>query len=262
MELPPTRELALIVEYDGAKYHGFQVQVGVPTIQGEIESALAKLTGERIRVIGAGRTDAGVHAKGQVISFKTASGLSLQILIKALNFYLMPYIAVKYGEEVEGGFSARRDAVSREYRYTILNRLAPSPLHRNYAYFVPVALNTEIMNEACQSLLGSHDFASFTGPMRGKKTIRSVYRAEVSREEDLVFFDVVADSFLSKQVRNTVGSLVRVGLGKLAVEEFKDILRVKKPGLAAPGAPAHGLCLMQVNYPEHKFGKRQIYENL
>ena len=262
MELPPTRKLALIVEYDGAKYHGFQVQVGVPTIQGEIESALGKLTGERIRVIGAGRTDAGVHAKGQVVSFRTASSLSLQILMRALNFYLMPDIAVKYGEEVEGGFNARRDAVSREYRYTVLNRPTPSPLCRNYAYFVPVALNTEIMNEACQSLLGSHDFASFTGHMRGKRTIRSVYRAEVSRGKELVFFDMVADSFLPKQVRSTVGALVRVGLGKLAVEGFEGILQLKRPGLAAPVAPAHGLCLMQVNYPEHKFGKRQIYENL
>jgi tRNA pseudouridine38-40 synthase len=110
--------------------------------------------------------------------------------------------------------------------------------------------------------LGSHDFASFTSPMRGKSTIRNVYRAEVSREEELVLFDVVADSFLPKQVRNTVGALVRVGLGKLAVEGFEEILRVKKPGLAAPAAPAHGLCLMQANYTEHKFGKRQIYENL
>ena len=262
MELPPTGKLALIVEYDGTRYHGFQAQVGVPTVQGALESALAKVTGERIRIVGAGRTDAGVHAKGQVISFKFISRLSLQTLIRAVNFYLPSDIAVKTGNMVEGSFNARRDAVSREYRYTISNSPTPSPLQRDYSYFVPVTLDTDAMNEACQALLGRQDFASFTGPMRGKRTERSVYRAEVSGEGESVLFDMVADSFLPKQVRTTVGSLVRVGLGKLTVEEFKEIIRAKRPGLAAPVAPAHGLCLMKVNYPEHKFGKGQINEDL
>lgn len=262
MESPPTRKLALIVEYDGTRYHGFQAQVGVPTIQGAIESALTKVTGEGIRIVGAGRTDAGVHARGQVISFKCASRLSLQTLIRALNFYLSSDIAVKAGNIVEGSFSARRDAISREYRYTILNSPTPSPLQRDYTYFVPVSLDTNAMNEACQALLGRQDFASFTGPMRGKRTERSVSKAEVSREGESVVFDMVADAFLPKQVRSTVGSLVRVGLGKLTVEEFKEIIQEKRPGLAAPVAPAHGLCLMKVNYPEHKFSKGQIYEDL
>jgi tRNA pseudouridine38-40 synthase len=262
MESQPTAKLALIVEYDGTRYHGFQAQVGVPTIQRAIESALNKVTGERIRVVGAGRTDAGVHARGQVISFKYVSRLSLQTLIKALNFYLLPDIAVKDGNTVEGSFNARRDAISREYRYTILNSPTPSPLQRNYAYFVPVLLDTGAMNEASQALLGKQDFASFTGPMEGKSTVRNVSKAEVSRKGETVFFDMVADSFLPKQVRSTVGSLVRVGLGKLTLEEFKEIIQAKRPGLAAPIAPAHGLCLMKVNYPEHKFGKGQIYEDL
>jgi len=262
MESPPTGKLALIVEYDGARYHGFQAQVGVPTIQGAIESALNKVTGERIRIVGAGRTDAGVHAKGQVISFKCISRLSLQTLIRALNFYLLPDIAIKNGNTVEGSFSARRDAISREYRYTILNSPTPSPLQRDYAYFVPAPLDTGAMNEACQALLGKHDFASFTGPMRGKRTEREVSKAEISREGEVVFFDMVADSFLHRQVRSTLGSLVRLGLGKLTLEDFKGIIQAKRPGLAAPVAPAHGLCLMKVNYPEQKFGKGQIYEDL
>jgi tRNA pseudouridine38-40 synthase len=253
MESPPTGKLALVVEYDGARYHGFQAQVGVPTIQGAIESALTRVTGERIRIVGAGRTDAGVHARGQVISFKCASRLSLQTLIRALNFYLLPDIAVKAGNMVEGSFNARRDAISREYRYTILNSPTPSPLQRDYAYFVPALLDTNAMNEACRALLGKQDFASFTGPMKGKRTVRSVLKAEVFREGKSVFFDMVADSFLRKQVRCTVGSLVRVGLGKLTVEDFKKIIEAKKPALAAPVAPAHGLCLMKVNYPAHKF---------
>lgn len=262
MESPPTRKLALIVEYDGTRYHGFQAQLGVPTIQGAIESALTKITGEGIRIVGAGRTDAGVHARGQVISFKWVSRLSLRTLIKALNFYLVPDIAVKDGDTVEGSFNARRDAISREYRYTILNGPTPSPLQRDYAYFVPMPLDTGAMNAACQALLGRQDFASFTGPMQGKRTVRNVSKAEVSREGETVFFDMVADSFLAKQVRSTVGSLVRVGLGKLTLEEFKEIIQAKRPGLAAPVAPAHGLCLIKVNYPEHKFGKGQTYENV
>jgi tRNA pseudouridine38-40 synthase len=261
MELPPTRKLALVVEYDGTKYRGFQMQVGEPTIQGEIERALEKLTGERIRIVGAGRTDAGVHAKGQVVSFSCASNLSLQTVIRALNFHLPSDIAVKAGSEVDNNFSARRNALSREYRYTILNSATPSPLQRKYAYHVPLTLDIDAMNKACRFLLGTQDFASFTGPMRGKRTVRGVLKAEVSREKELVFFDMVADSFLPKQVRSTTGCLVRVGLGKLAAEEFKDILEARKPGMAAPVAPALGLCLVKVNYPERKLGKGQLYEN-
>jgi tRNA pseudouridine38-40 synthase len=262
MELPSGRKLALIVEYDGTRYHGFQAQSGVPTIQGALESALAKVTGEKIRVVGAGRTDAGVHATGQVISFRCVSRLSLQTLIRAVNFYLPMDIAVKSGNIVEDGFNARRDAISREYRYTIYNSPTPSPLQRDYTYFVPVPLDTDAMNEACQALLGKQDFASFTGPMRGKRTERNVYKAKVHREGESVFFDMVADSFLPKQVRTTVGSLARVGLWKLTVEDFKGIIQAKRPGLAAPVAPAHGLCLIQVDYPEHKLGKGQINENV
>jgi len=262
MELPPTRKFALIVEYDGTSYHGFQVQVGELTIQGEIERALRKITEERIRITGAGRTDAGVHAKEQVISFKTSSGLSLQTLIRALNFYLVPNIAIKGGDTVEESFNARRDATGREYRYTILNSSTTSPLRRNFTYFVPVALDIEAMNEASRALLGRHDFASFTGAMKGKGTVRNVVKADVLREGDEVFFDMVAGAFLPRQVRSTVGSLIRVGLGKQGVEAFKEMVRAKRFGLAAPVAPACGLCLMKVNYPEHKFSKRQAYENL
>jgi tRNA pseudouridine38-40 synthase len=262
MESPPSRKLALVVEYDGTRYHGFQAQIGVPTIQGALESALTKVTGGKNRIVGAGRTDAGVHARGQVISFRCVSRLSLQTLIRAVNFYLPMDIAVESGNIVEDSFNARRDAVSREYRYTILNSSNPSPLLRDYTYFMPVPLDTDTMNEACQALLGKHDFASFTGPMRGKRTERNVYEAKVYREGESVFFDIVADSFLPKQVRSTVGSLARVGLGKLTVEDLKGIIQAKRPGLAAPVAPAHGLCLMKVNYPEHKLGKGQIDENL
>lgn len=253
----PPRKLALVVEYDGARYHGFQIQVSVPTIQGDIERALAKVTGERIRTIGAGRTDAGAHARGQVVSFGTSSSHPVQTFVRALNFYLLPDIAVKAGISVNGNFNARRDAISREYRYTILNVQTPSPLRRRYAYYMPLALDIDAMNQACQSIIGRHDFASFTAPMMGRTT-RIVSKAKVLREGEIVFFDIAANSFLPKQVRCMMGSLIKVGLSKLTVEGFQEIVEAKRPGLAAPVAPAHGLCLMKVDFPEDKFSTGQI----
>lgn len=261
MESLPSEKLALLVEYDGAKYHGFQVQVGVPTIQGDIERALMKINGDKIRIVGAGRTDAGVHARGQVISFPIELRLTLRTLIRALNFYLAPDIAVRDGVVVDGSFNARRDAISREYRYTILNSVNPSPIQRRHAHFVPLPLDIDAMNQACQCLVGTHDFASFTIPMESR-TIRSVFRAVLSRAGDMIFFDIVANSFLPKQVRFIVGSLLRVGLGKMTVEGFQEMLRAGKPGLAVAVAPAHGLCLIKVNYPSNKFSRGQFHENL
>ena len=248
------RKLALIIEYDGTRYHGSQYQVGVPTVQGDVERALNKVTREQIRIKLAGRTDAGVHAKGQVISFGTYSELSNETLVKALNFYLGQDIAVKSASEVRSGFDARRDAVSREYRYRILNSDTPSPLQQGYTYHVSTALDIDAMNGASQVLVGSHDFTSFTGPTK-KSTLREVYKAGVSKEEDMVYFDIIANSFLPRQVRFTVGSLIRVGHGKMTVKDFQGILEAKEPASAAPVVPPYGLYLMKVNYPEHKMEK-------
>ena len=261
MEPLPPRKLALILEYDGTRYQGFQYQPGAPTIQGEIEQALKKITGERIRIVGAGRTDTGVHARGQVVSFSSTTALTCQTLIEALNHYLRPDIAVTKAYEVSADFSARRDALSREYRYRILNRPVPSPLETNYAYFVPVELDVDALNQVCRSLVGKHDFASFTGPT-GRSTVREVFRAEVSRQGEIVVFDMAANSFLNKQVRCTIGCMIRVGLGKLTAGAFRKILQAKKPGLAWPVVPGHGLYLMKVNYRENKFGKGQLDENV
>jgi tRNA pseudouridine38-40 synthase len=235
--------------------------VGARTVQGEIEGALARITGERIRVTGAGRTDAGVHAEGQVVSFLIRSEMPVQTLIKALNFYLARDVSVRAGSQVGSGFSARRDAISREYRYSILNSPTRSPLRSNRTCFVPRALDSDAMDEASRSLVGTHDFASFTAPMEGR-TIRTVSQAAVSRIGELVQFDVVANAFLPKQVRLTVGCLLKVGLGKLSVEGFRDILQARSPGLAAQAAPAHGLCLVKVNYPADKLIIGQVNGNV
>jgi len=247
-------KIVLIMEYDGTHYHGFQLQVNLPTIQGETEKALRKLTGERSRVITASRTDAGVHAKGQVVSFRTRSSLPLETFINGLNYYLPRDIAVKAAHRVSDSFNVRRSALSREYNYYILNSRIRSPFKEGFAYLVGGHLDIEAMNQACQALIGEHDFASFASAIGVgiKNTIRRLYRAEMEKDGELVVFNMVANSFLPHQVRNTVGALIRVGLGKMTIDEFHRIIEAKKPGLAGPTAPACGLCLMRINYP-HSF---------
>jgi len=239
------------MEYDGTHYHGFQLQVNLPTIQEEIEKALWKLTGERTRVIAASRTDVGVHAKGQVVSFRTRSSLPRQTFINGLNYYLPRDIAIKSAYKVGDSFNVRRDAVSREYSYYILNSLTRSPMREGFSYLVAGHLNIEAMNRACQALIGQHDFISFATRLGVgiKSTVRRVYRAKMEKDGELAIFNIVANSFLPHQVRNTMGTLIRVGLGKMSVDEFCSIIEAKKPGLAGPTVPACGLCLMQVNYP-------------
>ncbi|MFC1950484.1 tRNA pseudouridine(38-40) synthase TruA [Chloroflexota bacterium] len=244
-------EIVLIMEYDGTCYHGFQLQVALPTIQREIEKALCGLTGERIRVMAASRTDTGVHAKGQVVSFRAKSSLSLQIFVSGLNHYLPRDIAVKAAYRVDDSFNVRRDAISREYNYYILNSLTRSPIKKGFSHLVRGCLDIEAMNQACQALIGKHDFISFASSIGVgiKNTVRRVYRAEMKKDGELTVFNITASSFLPHQVRNTVGALIRVGLGKMRLEEFHSIMEVKKSGLAGPTVPACGLCLTQVNYP-------------
>lgn len=247
-------KIVLIVEYDGTGYHGFQLQTNVPTIQGEMEKALWKLTQERIRVTAASRTDAGVRAKGQVVSFRTKSSLPLQTFIKGLNYYLPEDIAVKAAYRVSESFNVRRSALSREYNYYIFNSLTRSPIKRDFSYLVAGHLDIEAMNEACQALIGEHDFASFASCLgiEIKNTLRTVYRADIQKNGEVVIFNMLAKSFLPHQVRNTIGALIRVGLGKMTIDEFRSIIEARKLSLAGPTAPAHGLCLMRINYP-HRF---------
>lgn len=251
--------MALIMEYDGTRYHGFQLQAALPTIQGETEAALTKLTGERLRVMAASRTDAGVHAKGQVVGFRTGSSLPPRAFVHGLNYYLPRDITVKAAYPVEDSFDVRRDAVSREYSYYILNRSTRSAFG-GFSYRVNRRLDIKAMNRACQGLLGEHDFASFVSCIESgiKSTRRKVYQVKVEKNGDMVIFSMVANSFLPHQVRNTLGALIKVGLGKITVEQFSDIIEAKQPGLAVPTVPACGLFLMRVNYPiplESRYGE-------
>ncbi len=243
-------KIALVVEYEGTRYHGFQWQANKPTVQDELERAIRKLDTKASRVIAASRTDAGVHAKGQVASFWTRSTLREWTLVKALNYHLPDDVAVKAACKVDANFNVRRDAISREYDYYILNSATPSPLSRNFALFLARQLDVEAMNETCYIIKGEHDFISFASSLDGiRETVRTIYEAEVRKRANFVVFHIVANSFLPHQVRNTVGLLIRLGLGKKDVEYFRNVMEAKSLGLAGPAVPSCGLYLTKVNYP-------------
>lgn len=245
-------KIVLVLEYNGANYCGFQFQDNVKTVQDEIEKALLKLTGETLRVISASRTDAGVHAIGQVVSYRTAGRLAEERILNGFNYYLPQDIAVKAVYKVNSRFNIQKDAVSREYSYLIRNSRTRSPLQRAYTHQVGGALDIEAMNQACELLLGEHDLSSFITDFSQsiiKSTIKTVLSARVEKEGDRVTFNIVANAFLPHQVRNTVGALIKVGLGKITVDDFKTLMEARKPGLAGPTVPAQGLYLMKVNYP-------------
>jgi len=242
--------VALVLEYDGTRYYGSQRQSNVPTIQGELEEAIEKITGEHVRTVFAGRTDQGVHAKGQVAAFETDSSLTLENITKALNFYLSEDIAVKEAHKVRDDFDPRRDALSREYCYYIWNEPTRSPLRRRDALLVRRPLEVDVMNEACKVLEGTHDFAPFASALEGRiNTTRTVYRASTYREGSMVSCHIEANAFLSHQMRMTVGALLKVGLKLSDVSAFRKIFESGKPATAGPAVPPHGLFLMKVNYP-------------
>jgi tRNA pseudouridine38-40 synthase len=170
-------------------------------------------------------------------------------LVRALNYHLPGDIAVKAAYRGSDSFNVRGDALSREYRYHILNSSTRSPFSRRFALFMPKMLDIQTMNEACQLIQGEHDFASFASSLDdNRSTVRSVYEAGIERKRDFTVFRIVANSFLPHQVRSTVGLLIRLGLGKIGIADFRDIMEAKSVGLAGPLSPACGLCLTRVNY--------------
>jgi len=240
--------IVAIVEYDGTEYLGFQIQRSGRTIQGEIERALAAVTQHKTRIVGAGRTDAGVHARGQVIHFTAMWGHSLSDLQRALNAVLAPDIAIVELRAAPPGFHARYSARSREYVYTIYNGAVRSPLASRYAYQYARPLDAQAMDRACGHLIGTHDFLPFGWPPRGENTVRTVYRASCRRTGDFVHVEIEADAFLHKMVRRTVGNLLLVGIGELSTEDFAGLLSLKHRRTPAVEVPACGLCLVRVNY--------------
>ncbi len=237
-----------VVAYDGTDYGGFQRQANAPTVQAVLEAALAQVTRETISVLAAGRTDAGVHAAGQVIAFDTAWRHSLHDLRRALNAVLPADVVALRVEETAPGFHPRYDARSRRYRYTLYNAPIRWPLCRRYSLHVAGPLGVAAMRQAAQVLVGEHDFATFGQPPQGQVTTRRVLLAEWGGEPPHLTFDIEANAFLYRMVRSIVGALLRVGRGKVSVDEFAAALAARERGQAGPTAPPHGLCLMEVKY--------------
>jgi tRNA pseudouridine38-40 synthase len=244
------RTIKLTIEYDGTNYQGWQVQPKVPTIQGMIEEKLALLTGETIPLIGSGRTDAGVHALGQIAHFKTKSKMDIRSIQRALNSLLPHDIVIQRAEEVEEDFHARKHSQSKVYEYQILNRNLRSVFHRGHAWHIPQELDLKEMKKATQELMGEHDFSSFRSVGSPTRTaVRRVIRAEWRKSPDgLLRFEIEANGFLKQMVRAIIGTLVEVGKGKISSEEFQRILDSKDRKRAGPTAPAHGLFLKEVKY--------------
>lgn len=255
-----SKKLACVIEYDGTNYHGFQRQAEAhgPTIQGTLETVIARVSGSMSTVYGAGRTDAGVHASGQVIHFSTDSRLTPQVWQKALNALLPATVVVRRIAEVPETFHARYSARSRSYRYTIWNDPAPSALCARYSYFRPQELETDLMQAACQLLLGSKDFGAFgsspdeRNPLRPgpHSCVRTMHRAGCTRNDALIFCDFTANAFLTGQVRRTVGTLLLVGQKRLSLDEFASIVQQARKTHPGSAAPSHGLCLVGVSYPD------------
>lgn len=244
-----------VVEYDGTDFLGYQVQAKGRTVQGEIERSLKQITGTNIRVGGAGRTDTGVHAIGQVIAFDVSWRHTLSDLHHALNATLPHDIVVANLKIVNQEFHPRFSALSRTYHYRVINQEWPSVLQRRYAYHVRETLNIEVMNQAAICLLGTQDFASFGKPPQGKITERSLLQALwVAEEKHRLTFEITANAFLYRMVRKIVGTLIEVGLGKLAVNDIQEILEARDLRRSAPPAPACGLCLVRVSYPADVWG--------
>lgn len=240
----------LLVAYDGGGFHGFARQPGLSTVQGSIEAALAKITGEEIRTSGAGRTDAGVHALGQVMSFRSASDQDPTGVRQSLNALCGPAIAVLDAAPVPEGFDARFSAERRSYEYGILNREIHDPFSRHTTWHHPAPLDTELMGKAAQALVGEHSFESFGRVEPGKTPIRRIESLELERDGDLVAIRVTANSFLQQMVRSIVGTLAKVGIGQIDPEEMDRILHARDRSAAGPVAPPHGLFLVSVAYPQ------------
>jgi len=246
-----------ILAYDGTQYAGWQVQPEQSTIQGRLESALLKITDESIRVLSSGRTDSGVHARGQVISFRTESQLAEDVLCRAINAQTPFDIFLRNLEVVSDDFHPIRDAVSKHYRYLIQPGPVHDPLALRYAWTFPTPLDLPAMNLAAQHLIGEHDFASFEAAGGDRQTsIRHVteltLQSYAQYEAETIQIDIRANGFLYNMVRNIVGSLVNVGAGKHPPDWITDVLLSLDRRQAGMTAPAQGLFLMDVEYSPDK----------
>jgi tRNA pseudouridine38-40 synthase len=256
----PPRQIRLVVEYDGTSLCGWQRQANGPTVQGHLEEALGKLLTHEVSVLGASRTDAGVHARGQVASFRTARQIPLHGIRRGLNSMLPRQIAIRDAAEVPDDFHPRFSATGKHYRYTILVRPDRSPRWRDRAWHQSEPLSIEAMVAAAAPLLGEHDFAAFRAAgCSARTTTRRIEAIELSAPDpDLIFIDVRGNAFLRNMVRILVGTLVEVGAGDRPPGQVAEILASRDRTRAGITAPAPGLELMEVQYDGSRSGRRPV----
>ena len=240
----------ITIEYDGTNFVGWQRQENGPSIQSSIEDAIKKISSETVNIFGAGRTDSGVHAKGQVAHFELSKNISLDKMQDGLNQHLRPLpIAILKVEAVDEDFHARFSAKLRIYKYLIINRRSPLTINKNQAWGVFKKLKIKIMKEAAIFLEGKKDFSAFRSiHCQASSSIKTIKSCTVQENEEYISINVSARSFLHSQVRIIVGTLVEIGKGKIKSEDVKKIIESKNRSEAGPTAPAHGLYLLKVEY--------------
>jgi tRNA pseudouridine38-40 synthase len=245
------RNIKLIIEYDGTNYRGWQVQPNVITIQGEIEKVIKKICGENIELNGSGRTDAGVHARGQVANFLTNSRIPPEKFAFALNAMLPRDIVIRTSEEVDRDFHARYSAKGKEYSYTIINSMFPSAIMRNFAYNIDYCerLDIDKFKKAAEYFIGTHDFAGFMSMGSSiKSTVRTIYSIDTVVDKETIRIFYKGNGFLYNMVRIITGTLIFAGVGKIAVDDISDIIKSKDRTRAGITAPPYGLYLDKVIY--------------
>jgi tRNA pseudouridine38-40 synthase len=243
------RKIKLKISYDGTAYHGWAAQPGMATIHGTVCDAIEKLTGIRVELRGSSRTDAGVHALGQVAAFSIESPVPTENFLRALNHLLPEDIAILDAMEVPETFDPIGDTQSKIYRYTLNTEPVRPVMDIRYCWHRPGRLDVNAMAVAARRLLGKHDFKSFASAADTRESsVRTVLRCDVKSDEPWIYIDVQADGFLYNMVRNIVGTLVEVGRGRWSPEDVDCILKAKDRNVAGPIAPASGLCLMEIFY--------------
>lgn len=245
-----SRRWALGVEYDGTHFCGWQQQPGLRTVEGDLTDAVAGVADHAVTLACGGRTDAGVHARGQVVHFDTVAMRSARAWVLGVNARLGRQLSVAWARPVPDFFHARFSAVRRRYRYTIFNRSARSALQGGRSAWVQMPLDALRMQQGGDHLVGEHDFSAFrAAECQSRSPVRRLERLEVHREGDLVHIDVVANAFLHHMVRNIAGLLIEIGRGSRTPEQVPALLRGRDRRANAPTAPAEGLCLQAVDYP-------------
>ena len=245
------RNLRIKLAYDGTDFHGWQVQPSQRTIQGTLQEALAEIEGRAVEVHGSGRTDAGVHALGQVASFHLTNRIPADNLRRAMNRLLPPAIRVLEADEADADFHPRRRAVSKTYQYRISRGEVCPPFSSRYVYHHPYPLDEEEMAKAANAFAGTRDFRSLAaaGGEEKESTVRTIFSSEIQKDGDLLRYRVRGDGFLYRMVRNIVGTLLEVGRGNFGADDIERILAAKKRSQAGPTVPARGLFLVEVEFP-------------